>query len=859
MGDRILHLLFLLSGASGLIYQVVWVREFGNVFGNTIHSAALVIAVFMFGLGVGSYLGGRWADRRYAHRAGSLVVAYGAVELLIGGLGIVVSLLLPRLGDVVAALSSYTRAANGWYVLSTSSYLARYAIAVALLAPITLLMGSTLTLLVRHRVRREVDAAGWRIGVLYGVNTAGAALGALLTDYAFIPNVGLHGTQMIAALFNVLSGLGALQLAKRSVATSEAPREVAARRFTASRPWPVVLVGVAIFVSGFVAMALEIIWFRHLSAVFGSFRSVLSGILTVILVGIWLGSLLGAFLHRRYGRPFVLFMAAQVVLVVFTLAGLATVNLQTVYGERVTSVRPFVGTSAWQGEATQLWIVLKYMLIELGLPALMMGFTYPLANAMVQDTEGVVGRRAGGLYLANTAGAVLGSLATGFVLLPALGMQRSVTGLAVFTLLGLVTVYMAGHTLSPRGAPRRWPAGALAASLVVIGCSLLAWLALPPGHVVAGTIPLQRRTDRVLTVTEGVHGVIAVVDLSGMGRALMTNGHSMSNTRWHGQRYMRAFAHIPLLSMHVPRRVLVIGFGVGNTTHAASLHPTVERLDVVDTSREVLSLADYFAEANHGVLSNPKVVVHVNDGRHHLRLQPPATYDLVTLEPPPIAYAGVVSLYSREFYTLAKSRLKPGGYLTQWLPVYQVPAAVTMSMIRAFIEVFPQTVLLSGSRGELILMGVNGPRIEIDPIAVRSRLAVAPDVRTDLERVSLGTLTELIGTFVASAGALGIVVEPYPAVTDDNAVNEYGQLSPSSQLFVYGLPGRLLNVSGVADWCPKCFARGRPIQGLENLSTYVTIAWRDPTAVGRDERDRAVVASSAYLRALFPQPVSSAR
>src|SRR2546422_835633 len=534
-GVAILHLIFFLSGASGLIYQVVWVREFGNVFGNTIYSAALVIAVFMCGLGAGSYLAGRWADRRYAARTGSLVIAYGRVELAIGALGFLVSLLLPRLGDVAAAISSYTRDENGWYVLSTGSYLARYAMAVALLMPITLLMGSTLTLLIRQRVRRDVGAAGWRIGVLYGINTAGAALGAFLTDYAFIPNVGLHGTQMIAVLFNVLAGFGALRLATRPAAGGSAPAPPEATRPSLVAPsgW-VPLVGLAIFLAGFVAMALEIIWFRHLSALFGSFRSVLSCILTVILVGIWLGSMVGGYLHRRFGRPVLFFMAAQALFVVFTLA-------------------------------------------------------------------------------------VLGSLAAGFVLLPALGMQRSVTWLALTVPLGLVALYAAARARFPPGERRRWATATLAGSLALVAGGLAAWLGLPPAHVVSGTVPLQRQSDRVLTIAEGVNGVTVVIDFSGTGRGLMTNGQSMSDTRWLGQRYMRAFAHIPLLSMEAPERALVIAFGVGNTAHAASLHPTIQRIDVVDTSREVLDHADYFAEANRGVLKDPRVSVYVNDGRHHLR------------------------------------------------------------------------------------------------------------------------------------------------------------------------------------------------------------------------------------------------
>jgi len=166
------------------------------------------------------------------------------------------------------------------------------------------------------------------------------------------------------------------------------------------------------------------------------------------------------------------------------------------------------------------------------------------------------------------------------------------------------------------------------------------------------------------------------------------NGHPMSSTAPLSQRYMRALAHIPLLTIDHPDTVLVIGFGVGNTTHAATLHPSIRRVEVADLSEHVLAHAGYFKDANRDVLSDPRVVVYVNDGRQHLQMQREASYDLIALEPPPIAHAGVAALYSREFYTLARARLKPTGFISQWLPVYQMPAATTLAMIRAFLDVF---------------------------------------------------------------------------------------------------------------------------------------------------------------------------
>jgi spermidine synthase len=213
----LVYLLFFLSGISGLIYQVVWVRVFGNVFGNTVYSASIVIAVFMLGLGVGSYVVGVWADRRYARRPDTLLRAYGVVEIAIAAMGFAVAAALPHLGVLSALVSSYVREPSGWYALSATSYLARAGIAIALLTPITLLMGGTLTLLIRHLVRGDPAGGGWRIAGLYGLNTLGAAVGALLTDFALVPAWGLWSTQMIAVGFNLLAGAGAWYLARPAV------------------------------------------------------------------------------------------------------------------------------------------------------------------------------------------------------------------------------------------------------------------------------------------------------------------------------------------------------------------------------------------------------------------------------------------------------------------------------------------------------------------------------------------------------------------------------------------------------------------------------------------------------------------
>jgi spermidine synthase len=863
-----LYLIFLLSGAAGLIYQVVWVREFGNVFGNTVHSASLVIAIFMLGLGAGSALAGVWADRRWAAR-GSLLAAYARVELAIAAGGFAISTVLPRLEAVSAAVSWYTPGAHGWHVLSAGSYLARYAIAVALLTPVTLLMGATLTLLIRHCVQRDLALAGWRIGALYGVNTAGAALGCFFTDYAFIPNVGLFATQMIAVLFNLVAGAVALRLAGGD-ARPLAPAADAVAKPDGAAGAPQRRIALAIFLSGLAAMGMEIVWFRHLSSLFGSYRSVLSLILTVVLVGIWLGALTGGWLHRRFGRPALFYLLSQALFVVSAIIGLARADVRTIVDEQTRAYVAFLASTGVQRDLVLLWLNAKPLLREIALPALLMGFAYPLANAAVQDAERAVGRRAGALYLANTVGAVAGALGAGFVLLPALGMQRTIAVLALVATAGLVPLYAGARGLAARPGRTGAITVAFGTSLAAAAAATVFWLGLPRDFVIERTLYL-RPGERRLTVSEGLTEVIAVTEIPGSGRVLMTNGHSMSSTSILGQRYMRAFAHVPLLSMPAPERALVICFGVGNTAHAATLHPTIRRVDVVDTSRHVLEHARWFSESNGDVLRSPKVAVYVNDGRQHLRMQPPATYDMITLEPPPIPFAGVGALYSRDFYALARGRLRPGGYLTQWLPAYQVPGDVSLSMVRAFVEVFPESVLLSGAMSELILVGFNGPTIEIDPEQVAARLAAAPAVREDLRRVSLGTLTEIVGTFGGAAPTLLAATDLYRPITDDLPINEY---AIASRLSDQQIPGTLFDVRRVTAWCPKCFDHGQPRPGLEDLPAWLGIfgrvyqdasfrqyywPYRPPgteggVRVSMDGATTRMIAASPYLQTLFRAP-----
>jgi spermidine synthase len=381
---------------------------------------------------------------------------------------------------------------------------------------------------------------------------------------------------------------------------------------------------------------------------------------------------------------------------------------------------------------------------------------------------------------------------------------------------------------------------------------------LPSTHVNTRALHRLSGQEQLLTVDEGLTEIIAVTKVPDQGRRLLTNGHPMSSTSRLAQRYMRALAHIPLLAIANPQSVLVIGFGVGNTTHAATLHPSIRRVEVADLSRDILAHADYFADVNQRVLSDPRVAVYVNDGRQHLQMQPASSYDLVTLEPPPIAYAGVAALYSREFYELVRSRLKTGGYVSQWLPVYQVPSRTALAMIRAFIDVFPQAVLVSGAEADLLLLGVNDSRIEIDPARVTTALSHAPAVEADLRRLELGSVREIVGTFVGSSRTLHEATRDATATSDDRPMQEYDVRS----LLNLGeaVPASVVDLSQVASWCPRCFVDGAPAPLVDGLDTYLALldlAYNaSPSELARVRRRGGprprVIAGSEYLGAVVP-------
>jgi spermidine synthase len=630
-------------------------------------------------------------------------------------------------------------------------------LAAKMLLPATL-MGGTLPVLARALARRGRAASA--VGLLYACNTLGAIAGALLPDFALIPHRGLTFTAFAAAGCNACVVLGMLWLnaanrlreveltldaAPVAAVTSDGPISEAA---TDQRALAFVLAAC----SGFAAMGLEVLWSRTLQHWTAALVTSFAVLLAVNLAALSLGALFTRRIADRVAQPL---RVASHLLGATGLLALAPIATASVWRDVERALWPRAielrRLSFWTHAVDAL---LHASYIEAA-PCLLMGASFPfLAAAFLRD--GRAGANTGRLLTINTFAGVLGALAMGFGCLPALGQQRSYCAVAIG--LGAVAA-VCSSLLATRWSARIAGVAALGASLLIAH-----WLpsdALLRTHFQSG--------GHVVAVREGSTTTAAAAVRMAYGQPyyaeLLTTGVSMSNTGPHARRYMSMMAHAALLAARTPHSALLICYGVGNTASALLSHPTLERLDVVDISREVLALAPQFARALGGnPLADRRVHVFVDDGRHHLLVHP-RRYDVITAEPPPPTHAGVVNLYSRELYRLAASRLAPGGVITQWLPVFELSSSEVRAMIAAFVAELKYTALLYGYREHLILLGSQSP-LAIDP-ARAAQVGNEPGVTRNLQRSGIGDVDDVIGSVVETDAQLRHDARGVAPVTDD--------------------------------------------------------------------------------------------
>lgn len=732
-----ISLAFFVSGAAGLIFELVWFHRASLVFGNSVWATSLVLSSFMAGLAIGNA-----SVARFAARIRRPLRVYAALEAIVAVTGLAVTAALPA---VSAVLVPVTRSAGDmpWLV-----NFIRFTTAFGVLVVPAAAMGATLPVLTGALTQAEATF-GRVLGRLYGWNTLGAVAGVVLAEVVLVARVGIAGTAWTAALLNLCAAAAGLFLSSRGERGSVSPSTVAS---TDHGPLPLRLLACA-FLAGAALLALEVIWFRFLSMYVLTTTLAVSVMLAAALSAIGIGGLVASWWLRRRPRA-----ARQAPAIAW--AGGCCVIVSYAAFQAVTGG---VQVGAW-------WRVLWFACALTCPSSFFSGVVFTLVGDRVSREVGVASRAAAWVTLANTSGAMCGAPFAAFVLLPALGMERGFFALAiVYGAIGALawptTRLDGGAGRAARPVYAGWAAGIalmIALALFPFGLATVYFARVAEPYLADGS--------EIVAMNEGPTETILLLQQKWLGRPvysrLVTNGFSMSGTAIAGQRYMRDFVYWPLLLHASPlRRILVIGYGVGVTAGAAVDVPSAERIDVVELSRGIVAMSDIIYQSATPPLSDPRVHLHIEDGRTFLQTTK-ARFDLITGEPPPPRTPGAANIYTREYFRLIHDRLADGGMTTYWLPVARPnPGADVDTVIRAFCDVFDDCSLWNATPSDFMLVGTRqAGRQILEAVAAPWS---DPRLASRLRETGFEQPEQIGATFLGDAAYLHALTASTPPLTDD--------------------------------------------------------------------------------------------
>ena len=738
--------LLFFSGIGALIFETLWLRLSGLAFGNSVWAAALILSSFMAGLALGNAVAASSKIRRWRP-----LHLYAVLEILVAFFGCTIVFGLPLLGAWLRPL---------WQILwnfQPTLLALRFVVSFAILLVPTTAMGLTLPVLIEDPVLRRSDF-GRTIGFLYGSNTLGAVAGALLGEAYLVGAFGLRGT-------SVAAGLASCVAAAMALVVTRADRDVAALtsqttfplRFTASYrlPWRLLLVS---FGTGCILLCLEVVWFRFLRLYVASSSTAFAVMLAVVLMGIGSGSLVSGAIYpkatqRNQLLAILLLLAAIVVLVSYLLFPGEAVRAPT---------GPFnIGS----------WPQIALLCVALMFPAaLLSGILFPAIVARVQSSVGDRMNSTGITTLFNTAGAATGPLLASFVVLPGIGFQGGL--LVCATSYAFLAVLASERSdWSVRQLPGLTMV-ALSAALILIFVTFPYQRAERHFHHAA--VPYEVDSEgsfrtQVIKRLEGGADTWQLLRQDLFGEPyryrLLSDAISMSGTSVTSQRYMRLFAYLPLAFRPESADVLLLCYGCGVTADAFLHGPQVKRMDVVDISKEVFALADFYSGINYSnPLRDPRVHAIVQDGRFFLQASP-RQYDIISGEPPPPRVAGSVNLYTQEFFSLMNSRLKPGGIATFWLPMNELTVADAKAILRAFHNAFPSSSVWASADEEWIMMGIKGAPDRTSEAKIR-RLWRDTNTSMDLARIGVEAPEQFAALFLMDGDEIYRTTEGTKPLTD---------------------------------------------------------------------------------------------
>src|SRR5256712_7605755 len=708
-----LLMMFVGSGCSALIYEIVWFQLLELVIVSSTVSLGILLGTFMGGMCLGSLLFPRLISRTYHP-----LRVYALLELTIGTVGLLLLFGMPLINSIYTA----------WAGSGLVGMLLRGIIAAICLLPPTFLMGATLPAISRW-VETTPRGVSW-LGFFYGGNIGGAVIGSLLAGFYLMRVHDIAKTTFVAVALNVAVGVIAFGVSKWTVYTVIPGESEAA---IASGAWPIYL---SIALSGFTALACEVIWTRTLSLLFGATVYTFSLVLAVFLVGLGIGSTLGSTLSHRFALPRVALAWCHVLLC----AAMASAAFMLTESLPYWPIDPSIANNpvfTMQLDLVRsLWAVLP--------AAIFWGASFPLALAAVASRGQDPARLVGGVYAANTVGAIAGSLGASLLLVVWIGSQHSQQLMIV--IFAVSALFASGATAFGAETETRLSKDSHAMSLLIGAGDTELVIAtvhpLPARLVEYGRFAAVRgAANKTIYVGEGLTAAVAVSDLPDGIRNYHNAGKVQASSDPADMKLQRMLGHLTTLIPDNPRRVLVIGCGAGVTAGAVSVEPRLQQETIAEIDPLVPQVVStYFADYNFDVIRNPKVRVQVDDGRHFL-LTAKEKFDGITSDPLDPWVKGAAALYTREFFEIAKQHLNPGGVVTQFVQLYESNEEAVKSEIATFLEAFPNGMVFAntihGQGYDVVLVGqVEQTKIDVDKM--QERLG-----STDYARVAL-SLREIV-------------------------------------------------------------------------------------------------------------------
>ena len=726
----LLLVLFAGSGCAALIYEIVWYQLLQFVIGSTSVSLGVLLATFMGGLCLGSIALPRYLAARKYHP----LRVYAVLELGVGVFGILVYFGMPLAGDLYISAVGH----------GMSAILFRALICALCLIPPTLLMGASLP-----AASRWIETTPWGVswmGLLYAGNTLGAVFGCLLAGFYLLRVFDMATATFVAAAVNAVVALAGFAMATHAPNPNRADAyEALQERAAPPAAWTIYT---AIALSGATALGAEVIWTRLLGLLLGATVYTFSIILAVFLIGLGAGSGAGAW-YSRTTRP----RAALGYCQLFLVAGIAWTAFMLAKSLPHWPINPMLSTSPWVvfqlDLARAIWAILP--------ATLLWGASFPLALAGVAAREDDAGRLVGKIYAANTAGAIAGALAFSLILIPWIGAQQSQRVLIAISMASALVVLV-----PVIGASRSKLGTALLAAAMAASCFLVVSVAKVPGALIAygRRIMSSESHSEILYTGEGINSSIAISRWDDGAIQFHVSGKVEASTEPYDMRLQRLLGHMPALLNTNPQSVLVVGFGAGVTSGSFVVHPTIQRIVICEIEPLIPPVATrYFAAQNYNVLHDPRTEMVYDDARHFV-VTTPEKFDIITSDPIHPWVKGSASLYTKEYFEMVKNHLKPGGIVTQWVPLYESDEDAVKSEIATFFDVFPYgTVWANDQMGEgydLFMLGQDEPiKIDLDQVQQRLDSPQYARVAASLREVGVSTAVDLFASYAGEKSDLG--------------------------------------------------------------------------------------------------------